>query len=38
MNTMHTFTNPEYDKIREELLSGNILISMSDQKNDIKIK
>jgi hypothetical protein len=35
MNTMHTFTNPEFEKIREELISRNIPISISDKKNDI---
>ena len=38
MNTMHTFTNPEFEKIREELISGNMSISISDQKNYIQIK
>lgn len=38
MNTMHTFSNPEFDKIREELISGNTPISISDQKNYIQIK
>jgi hypothetical protein len=38
MKSMHTFSNQEYDKNRQELLNRKTLISVSDVSNNFDIK